>query len=133
MFRVRPVSVADKNIWLQQRSLLWPDGDDHADEIELFFKGQLPEPEAVLLVENQEHIILGFVELSIRYDIVGVETPTGYIEGLFVEPKYRNSGVAKILLQASKQWATAAGCRSFASDRLDRIIIDPNFYELQNH
>lgn len=124
---IRPVTVADAPEWQRMREDLWP-GDDHAAEILAYFEGRCEEPEAVLFALDEAAQAVGFVELSCRQDVPGLEgEPTGYIEGLYVQPQARASGLTRELLRASQQWARARGCRAFASDRDDRVVIYPKF------
>ena len=123
---VRPEDAVD---WLAMRRELWPDGDDHDVEIAAFFAGSLKEPEIVLVAED-EGLLIGVVELSLRRDVAGLEGKlTGYVEGLFVRPGFRGRGVALRLLRASQKWARGCGCVAFASDRDDRVIVDWEFRE----
>jgi len=127
--RVRHVARKDGSVWEKLRGDLWPDGmADHAREIASFFAGTLEEPVAVLLSENANGEILGFVELSIRLDVEGLEGKrTGYVEGLYVRPEFRQRGVARTLLLESRGWARQQACTAFASDRTGRIVIDMKF------
>lgn len=43
-------------------------------------------------------------------------SPVGYLEGIFVEEKYRKNGYAKELLLSCEIWAKDKGCIEFASD-----------------
>jgi len=52
---------------------LWRDGDDHAKEIALFFAGTAAEPAAVLIAQKMAGGIVGFLELSTRTDVAGLE------------------------------------------------------------
>src|SRR5579883_2679323 len=126
-FRCRPITYSDKDKWLQMRMQLWPGTNDHFLETEQYFKGQLTEPEAVLFAESETNVIVGFVELSRRKDILSAKGPTGYVEGLYILPEYRGAGATRFLLRCSENWARKNGCSSFASDRADRIILYPNF------
>ncbi len=129
---VRAVQPADTAVWEDLREALWSgERDRHRKEIASFFAGTLREPVAVLLAETATGDIVGVVELSLRTDIPGLlGQRTGYIEGLYVLPSRRFQGVARCLLQNSKDWALREGCQAFASDRDDRIIVDRSFRDL---
>ncbi len=126
---VRPVQPADAAVWEDLREGLWSDERErHAEEIARFFAGNLSEPIAVFLAESETGSIVGLVELSLRSDIPGLlGRRTGYVEGLYVAPLYRFRGVASFLLQHSRNWARQQACDAFASDREDRVIVDPTF------
>ena len=125
---VREIRPEDAPEWLAMRRELWPDGDDHDVEIAAFFAGSLEEPEAVLVAED-DGLLIGVAELSLRQDVVGLEGKlTGYVEGLFVRPAFRGGDVARRLLIASREWARARGCVAFASDRAGRVVVDLEFH-----
>jgi aminoglycoside 6'-N-acetyltransferase I len=126
---IRPIEPRDAFTWERLRSALWPvEAWTHAPEIAAFFAGTAAEPQAVLVAEDDTGTIIAVAELSIRRDILGLEgQPTGYVEGLYVLPAHRGRGVARALLMASRDWARMQRCVAFASDRADRIIVDPKF------
>lgn len=124
---IRAVSPPDAPTWEHMREALWP-GDAHAAEIGAFFAGARSEPETVLVAELPDGQLAAFVELSVRRDLPETGgAPTGYVEGLYVEPAHRASGIARGLLRAAQRWARARGCLFFASDRADRVIVDPSY------
>jgi aminoglycoside 6'-N-acetyltransferase I len=127
--RVRHIVGEDALVWEMMRRELWPDGAaDHAPEIASFFAGTVREPAAVMVAENADGLLVGFVELSIRTDVPGLlGRRAGYVEGLYVSPEFRHCGVVRKLLQASRAWARQQECEAFASDRAGRIIIDRSF------
>ena len=43
-------------------------------------------------------------------------TPVGYLEGIYIEEKYRNNGYAKELVNACFQFALENDAHEFASD-----------------
>ncbi len=60
---------------------------------------------------------VGFAELSLRPWAEGCSTsPVGYLEGWYVVPGARESGVGRALLSAGEAWAREQGCTEFASD-----------------
>jgi aminoglycoside 6'-N-acetyltransferase I len=124
--QIRPVLPSDAAKWQSLRCKLWPDGaEDHGLEIASFFAGRLSEPLAVFFATDEANDVVGFVELSIRNDVPGLERKrTGFVEGLYVEPQMRFCGVARALLLASRDWARSVNCVAFASDRSGRFIVD---------
>ena len=44
------------------------------------------------------------------------EQPWAYLEGWFVVPKARRSGVGRALIVAAEEWGRSQGCSEFASD-----------------
>ena len=125
---VREIRLEDAAEWLAMRCEMWPDGDDHDVEIAAFFAGSLEEPDAVLVAE-QDGLLIGVAELSLRRDVAGLEGElTGYVEGLLVRPAFRGGDVARRLLIASREWARKRGCVAFASDRAGRVVVDRGFW-----
>ncbi len=61
---------------------------------------------------------VGFAQCGLRHDYVegASSSPVGYLEGIFVEKKFRRQGIAEKLLAACQDWAKEQGCSEFASD-----------------
>jgi aminoglycoside 6'-N-acetyltransferase I len=115
---VRPATPADAAVWLRMRRALWPDGtlEEHRDEIRDYLAGRAREPRAVLLAEAAGRVA-GFVELSIRPCAEGCVTDrVAYLEGWYVAPDARRTGVGRALIAAAEEWGRAQGCIEFASD-----------------
>ena len=71
----------------------------------------------MLLAENEEGDPLGIAELSIRPYAEGcVSDRVAYLEGWYVVPEARRSGVGRALIAAAEEWGRAQGCTEFASD-----------------
>lgn len=116
---VRPVSPSDAEAWVRMRSGLWPDAsaDEHEREVAEFFAGTLPEPAGVLLAIDEGGAAVGLIELSIRATAEGCRTNrVAYVEGWFVAPAARRSGVGRALIEAAEEWGRAQGCEELASD-----------------
>jgi aminoglycoside 6'-N-acetyltransferase I len=110
----------DQPGWLDLRLALWPDAT--AEEHRGYMALSLAQPERFLqlMMYDQDHNPVAFVEGSIRGDYVnGTESsPVGFVEGIYVVPTWRRKGIARRLYAAIGDWAKARGCRELASDAL---------------
>src|SRR5207302_8801034 len=110
---IRPATPADRDSWLRMRDALWP-STDHA-EVVRYFAGEAREPMAVLIAFDEEAI--AFIELSIRAYAEGCETDrVAFVEGWYVHPDWRRTGVGAELIRAAEAWARSQGCTEIASD-----------------
>ncbi len=117
--QIRPVVPEDSAAWLDMRNDLWPDeeGKSHAREIERYFAGELRMPLEVLVAVDARGGIVGFAELSIRAYADDCETENvAYLEGWYVVPSARRSGVGRALMAAAEEWGRRQGCSEFGSD-----------------
>lgn len=104
------------------RSMLWPDVslEEHLKEIDnaldVRMSGTLPM--AVLVAENEEGALIGFLEVGMRSHADGCNParPVGFVEGWFVQEAFRNRGIGRELMNAAEEWARAQGCLEMASD-----------------
>lgn len=114
---VRPLEEEDLSEWFRLRKLLWDEttDDDHQDEILDIIEH--PEFQFVLVADAGDRNLIGFLEVSIRPFVEDCETENvGYLEGWFVIPEYRRSGVGRSLVSGAEDWAKARGCTEMASD-----------------
>jgi len=119
-FSIRTVTPDDKTSWLRMRDALWPDESrSHAGEIDRYLAGQLTMPLEVLIAVDDGGSAIGFAELSIRAYAEDCETDrVAYLEGWYVDPAWRRTGVGRALVVAAEQWARSQGCTEFGSDAL---------------
>lgn len=121
MTRIRPIEPPDLRRWVELRCALWPDeaADWLAADAAGFFAGTDTLLEAVPVADDATLGVVGFAELSRRAYAEGCATsPVGYVEGWYVVPARRGQGVGRALIRAAEEWASAHGCREFASDAL---------------
>lgn len=112
-------TLADAETWAILRQALWPSGGDtgtHADDIARLLAD--PGDTVNLIARDETGEAVGFAEASLRHDYVnGTESsPVAFLEGIYVEPAFRRTGVARQLVQAVEDWAKLAGCSELASD-----------------
>jgi aminoglycoside 6'-N-acetyltransferase I len=117
MVEVRPLRATEYGAWLALRERLWPESAR-----DLLTREQLDiiadsERNAVLVAGTPGGPLIGFIELAIRDWAEGCDTqPVGYIEGWYVEPAYRRTGVGRRLVEAGEAWARGRGCTEMGSD-----------------
>ena len=72
----------------------------------------------IMLAKDSKDNAVGFTIVSIRADYVeGAEkSPTGYLEGIYIEPDYRNQGIARELINRGEQWLKQNNCTQIGSD-----------------
>ncbi len=106
----------DLETLLELALALWP--EHTAAEMREEILALLNDGQAALFLALADEFPVGFAQCQLRHDYVeGTDSsPVGYLEGIFVREPYRNHGYARALLSACEAWASAQGCREFASD-----------------
>lgn len=96
--------------------LLWP-GQDY-DALEREMHRYQEDSTAELFVCEEDHQIVGFAHVQLRYDYVeGTETkPVGYLEGIYVKEAFRKKRIARKLVEVCQDWSRFMGASEFASD-----------------
>jgi len=111
---IRPIRLADRWELIRMRQALWPDStSEEAEEILVSSGGD----RLVLVDEGKEDHLVGFAEVGLRTFADGCDTcPVAYLEGIWVDPGHRRSGIADELLEHCEKWARDLGRTEFASD-----------------
>ena len=112
---IRKAEIKDLEMVCELASKLY-----HADKLELMdeFKEIIKSTNNAFFLKFDKLFCIGFAHVSLRQDYVeGTNSsPVGYLEGIFIQPKYRNLGYAKSLIKECENWAIDLGCTEFASD-----------------
>lgn len=117
------VSAAEAHLpaWGAMRFALWPwdSPGEHADQAADFYLSGHPD-RAAFVALDADGLPLGFAEGTLRRDYVeGCDSsPVGFLEGIYVEPIARGTGVGRALSEAVADWARRAGCTEYASNAL---------------
>ena len=113
-----PISRSDTEAWISLRKQLWPHCTEaeHRSEIRQLLSD--PSRFAQFLYLDKSDISVGFAEVSIRSDYVNgaVTSPVAFLEGIFVEPHVRKTGIARRLVEEVSAWAKNQGLSELASD-----------------
>lgn len=113
---IRPAGSADLDAWVAMRNALWPDEAGLREGAQ----AMLTEPDMLALIAHIDGRPAGFAEAALRHDYVnGCETsPVAFLEGIWVAPEHRRTGLAAALANRAADWGRAKGCTEFASDIL---------------
>lgn len=95
---------------------LWPECD-FEEELESW-KEIINDAGNYCVLAKSNNQYAGFIHVTIRNDYVeGADfKKTAYVEGLYIKPIYRNTGVGSFLLRLAEQWAISKGIKQIASD-----------------
>ena len=108
--------------WCQMRDGLFTGLDDnfHQQEMSLIFDAK---DRTCFMAYNNNNEPIGFIELSLRNLVDGcLSSPVGYIEGIYLQPKYRNAGMGRQLVNWAETWFKKKGCVEMATDaELDNL------------
>ncbi len=125
--QIRPVSRDDSYEWQRMRARLYPYLDPRevdewlavADEGGTHLVGV-----AVLVADTGNGSLAGFIEIGSRnYAEACESTPVAFLEGWYVDPDARRSGLGRSLVAAAETWAVTNGYTEIASDtELDNEI-----------
>ena len=116
-FTVRPLKDGDLDGWLALRRHLWDGVSEDEHKVEMMDILDHTDSQFVVIAESGDGRLIGFLEASIRPFVEDCQTDhVGYLEGWFVEPEYRMSGIGRFLVRAAENWARKKGCTEMASD-----------------
>jgi aminoglycoside 6'-N-acetyltransferase I len=123
---IRPVKRSDREEWSRMRASLYsiPDPqeiDDWFDAAES--GGTALVGVAVIVADRGDGSLAGFAEIGSRAYAEGCETtPVAYLEGWYVDPDVRRTGLGANLIRAVEAWAREQGFSEIASDtELDNV------------
>lgn len=113
---VRQAGMEELHTAAELAQLLWP-AHGQAELLDEM-RGLLAAGDTAVFLSVEGERAAGFAQCSVRREYVegASGSPTGYLEGIYVQPAFRRHGRASELVRACEQWAAARGCGEFASD-----------------
>jgi aminoglycoside 6'-N-acetyltransferase I len=125
MVDIHPVRPHEVSAWIDMRHALWPDATREELEREVAEILDSDEQEVAFIATGEDGQPIGFVEASIKdwNWAPGISTrPFGYVEGWYVAPEARRTGLGRALIDVAENWARSHGCTEMGSDaELDNI------------
>jgi len=115
---VTVATTADAAHWAAMRQALWPKANPGQHDADIARLLAVPGDTINFIAWADDHRPAGFAEAGLRHDYVnGTESsPVAFLEGIFVAPEFRRTGVAGQLVKAVENWARQLGCSELASD-----------------
>jgi len=115
---VREMEAADRPVWTEMRTELWPEQplEAHRGELEEFLqRGNF----WGFISEVSTGTAAGFAEIAIRDYANGcLSRPVAFLEGIWVKPHLRRQGIGGRLLAGAEQFLIARGFGELGSDAL---------------
>ena len=116
-FIVRPLQENDIGEWLRLRKMLWDESSEEEHKAEMMDVYEHTETQLVLVADVGGGRLGGFLEASLRPFVEDCHSDNvGYLEGWFVENKYRRNGIGRQLVFEAERWARRKGATEMASD-----------------
>jgi aminoglycoside 6'-N-acetyltransferase I len=101
------------------RRALWPHHAPDVDAADAAAWWARPDAAVLVAVRPGCSALAGFAEVGARDYADGCETsPVAYLEGWYVDPDVRRTGVGAALMRAAETWARDQGYAELASDAL---------------
>jgi len=114
---IRALGENDRSVWAKMRHALWPESS--LEEHERDTARVLASDEYWGFVATQNGEAFGFAEIAIRKYANGCESqPVPFLEGIWVDPRYRRSGIGRHLVAHVEHFVKARGFREIGSDAL---------------
>jgi aminoglycoside 6'-N-acetyltransferase I len=111
-------TIEDATDWAAMRQALWPKANPGQHEADIARLLAVPGDTINFIARADNGRPAGFAEAGLRHDYVnGTESsPVAFLEGIYVAPAFRRTGVARQLVESVENWARHQGCSELASD-----------------
>lgn len=115
---IKTVTEQDLPQWIRLRCALWPDCSLERQCLEVKQILEKKGDGVVFVALRGDDFLCGFAEVSVRQDHVdgAASAHVAYLEGWYVELKFRGRGLGRRLLAAVENWAIGHGLSELASD-----------------
>lgn len=126
---ITPVGASDFEDWKELSLALFKEADPEEMEVELRRTVEL-EKYQTYFARKQERAV-GYATAAIRTDYVegATTSPVGYLEAIYVDPQFRNQGIAQALYRRVESWCRARGCTEMGSDTWHRNVEAQEFHK----
>jgi aminoglycoside 6'-N-acetyltransferase I len=119
--QIIPATADHLDEWAVLRIELWnwDTVAGHRNEAEELYCAGNPDRAAFVAIDD-DGTMAGFAEAALRRDWVEgcSSSPVTFLEGIYVHPDARNSGVARALAEAVADWGRSQSCAEYASNAL---------------
>lgn len=111
-----PIEPSDFEAWVNFSLALFPQANPDKIETELKRTAQLDKYQT-FIAKTKERAV-GYATVTLRSDHVegATTSPVGYLEAIYVDPEFRNMGLAKALFTHGESWCKDRGCTEMGSD-----------------
>jgi len=113
---IKEANLTDLNVLIELARKIWLDST--VKELNKLFTEVIRSNKEAIFVVLEVDEIIGFAYFSIRHNYVeGTNsTPVGYLEGIYIMPRFRKLGFGRMLIDKGIDWAREKGCQQMGSD-----------------
>jgi len=113
---IKEANLTDLNVLIELARKIW--SDSTVKELNKLFTEVIRSNKEAIFVVLEVDKIIGFAYFSIRHNYVeGTNsTPVGYLEGIYIMPRFRKLGFGRMLIDKGIDWAREKGCQQMGSD-----------------
>ncbi len=113
---IKEANLTDLNVLIELARKIWLDST--VKELNKLFTEVIRSNKEAIFVVLEVDKIIGFAYFSIRHNYVeGTNsTPVGYLEGIYIMPRFRKLGFGRMLIDKGIDWAREKGCQQMGSD-----------------
>ena len=117
--RIEPLDDSTYPVWVEMRRDFWEDDEATVREAYARYKTQYRDNTAVTyFAVDEEERYLGFLDAELRSDFVdgAAGSPIWYVEGIYIVPGRRGTGVGRFLMNRFEDHVREQGHTEIASD-----------------
>ena len=113
---IAPIKPTDFNDWLNFSLALFTQANRDEMEVELRKIAKLDKYQTYIAKSRDRAV--GYATVTLRTDHVegATSSPVGYLEAIYVDPAFRDQGVARDLFNTGEKWCRDRGCTEMGSD-----------------
>ncbi len=119
---LQPIDIEQLGLWGNMRRAIYPTLNESYNQVEMAEIIKRPDWFCYFIsLDEDQHV--GLVELSSRNIVDScISSPVAYLEGLYLQPNYRNQGIGKRVMQLITKWCADEGFKELATDaELDNV------------
>lgn len=130
LIKINDFAKDDFDDFVEMSHKLWKDIDIFQLK-DLLSKSINSDKNKILIAKDNNGVCVAFSIFSIRFEYIegSYNSPTGYLEGIYVEPEFRKLGIAREFMKIGENWCKRNNCKQIGSDTWLNDLESRNFHK----